>query len=261
MFDYYADIVWTINKVLFGALILTSAVIFFCAAFKNYTWEKRRQGLLKIKKDIYEMVLSGKSYSAAVCHPLLTGITPQQFIDIETNRSMDAVFFNDSEQQLLKGCFREPGKIAGLEKTAGTSKNKWRKIEAMLCLGYSQAESAIAVLNRSLSSRDEDIVYFAMISLAQIKTVKSARILLGFLRDKPSSAYKINSILGGFPEEIADEVIKLADDEDPRTRGSDYALLPFFRDSLPAGILQNWRSLPPTRQLKCAPAPAIAWAR
>ncbi|MCX5678032.1 MAG: HEAT repeat domain-containing protein [Candidatus Omnitrophica bacterium] len=218
MFNYHADIVWVINKVLFGALILTSAVIFFCAVIKNYIWEKRRQGLLKIKNDIYEMVLSGKSFTEGVRHPLFTGITPQQFIDIETNRSIDAAFFNDSEQQLLKGCFREPEKIAELNKIVERSNDKWHRIEAMLCLGYSEAETAIDVLSESLSSRDEDIAYFAMISLAQIKTMRSAKALLGFLRKKPSNGYKIASILGNFPKEIADEAVKLTDDKDPRIR-------------------------------------------
>lgn len=218
MFNYHADIVWTINKVLFGSLVLTGAVIFFYSVFRERLRERRRQGLLKIKNNIYEMVLSGKSSSGAVCHPAFAEITPRQFIDIATNRSIDSAFFNDSEQQLLKSCFKEPGRITELKKAAGGSTNKWRKIEAMLCLGYSQAEPAIDVLDKALSNRDEDISYFAMISLAQIKTVRSARAILRFLRNRPFNGYKIVSILESFPKEIADEVIELTDDRDPGVR-------------------------------------------
>ena len=228
MYNYHADIIWVINTVLFAIVILTSAVIYCSAAFKDRLWQIRRRALLEIKKNIYETVLSGRSPSESVCQPFIADITPRQFIDIATNRSIDAAFFNSSEQQLIKNCFNEPQKTAEFVKIIKSAKSKWRMIEAILCLGYSNASSAISLLHRALSSHDEDMVYFSMISLAQIKTIESARVLLVFLRKNPSSSYKIASILEGFPKEIADEVIKLTDDKDPKVRLSAVTILSKF---------------------------------
>ncbi len=228
MYNYYAGTIWAVNAVLLLLVIATSAVIYFSAAFKERLWQVRRRALLEIKRDIYEVVLSGKATSGSVCQPFIDNITPQQFIDIATNRSIDAAFFNKSEQQLIKNCFNSPEKAEGFVKIAKTAKNKWRRIEAMLCLGYANITSTIDLLDKALSSRDEDVVYFAMISLAQIKTVGSAKALLGFLRSRPSNSYKVASILSGFPKDIADEVIKLTADKDPEVRLSAVTILSKF---------------------------------
>jgi hypothetical protein len=209
MFDYFPGIAWLADAYLFIAIILTSIAIFFCAAFKEYLWEKRRRGLLSIKNNVYEMVLAGERPSESVCRPFAAEATPQQFLDIETNRNMGAAFFNDSERQLFKNCFITPGQIKKIEKRAAHSISKWRRIEAMLSLGYMQAESAIGVFKRALLCSDKDIAYYSMVALGQMKTVKSAVMLLNFLEKHPAGGYKIASILEGFPKEIADDVIKL----------------------------------------------------
>ncbi|MFA5256408.1 MAG: HEAT repeat domain-containing protein [Candidatus Omnitrophota bacterium] len=238
MYNYHADIVWIVDAVLLILVILTSAVICFSAAFKDRLWQNRRLALLEIKRNIYETVLSGKSSSEAVCQPFVSDITPQQFMDIVTNRSIDAAFFNESEQGVIKNCFNEPRKTAEFVKIAQSAKNKWYRIEAMLCLGYSNASSAIEILDKALSSNDEDIVYFSMISLAQIKTVASAKVLLGFLRRRPSIGYKIASILENFPEDITDEVFKLTGDKDPKVRLSAVTILSRFSPGEDIGKLE-----------------------
>ncbi|MDP3729957.1 MAG: HEAT repeat domain-containing protein [Candidatus Omnitrophota bacterium] len=218
MFDYYSDIIWAVNAALFGTVVVTAIVIVFSAAFKDHIWNRRLAGLLEIKKDVYETVLAGKGHSEAVCQSFFNGITPQQFLDIAMNRNMDTAFFNDSEQQLLRSCFTTSEQIAKLSKAAGNSINKWRGIEAMLCLGYTQVESAIDILRGKLLSKDEDIAYFSMVSLGQIKTVRSAQALLSFLKKYPSSGYRVASILEGFPKEIAEDVIRLTDSRNASIR-------------------------------------------
>jgi len=218
MYNYHADIIWAANIALLAIVALTCLVILLTAVVKNYLWEERRRGLLGIKSNIYEFILSNKSPSSAVCPSFVNGVTPQQFIDIKTNRRIDAAFFNDSEQQFLKDCFISPEALAKLEKTAKKSSDKWRKIEAMLCLGYTQTQSAVGILKDTILSKDKDVSYFSMISLGQIKTVPSARVLLNFLKKDPSSSYKIVSILEAFPPDIADDVVRLTDYHDPLVR-------------------------------------------
>lgn len=215
IYNYHADIVWMANIVLLGIITITGFAIFVCVVLNNYLWQRRRRALLKIKKNVYETVLAHKSTSQTVCEPFIMELTPQQFIDIETNRNTGSVFFNDSEQQFFRGCSVRPEMLYKLEKRAMSALNKWRRIEALLALGYTQAASSMEILKRSLSSKDRDVAYFSMISLGQIKTVQSARILLELIQKDPSNGYKIVSILENFPKEISGEVIKLTDYYDP----------------------------------------------
>ena len=218
MYSYHADIVWSVNAVLLGMLMVTSVVIFACVAVKDHLSQVRRRALVNIKKNVYEMVLADRKNSEAVCQSFTATITPKQFIDIATNRSIDAAFFNDSEQQFLKGCFVNPEEVARLEKIATTARNKWHRIEAILCLGYIQTQDAMDILKNSLSSKDNDISYFSMVSLGEIRKVESARILLSFLKKNTSAGYKIVSILQSFPKDICEDVISLMDYHDTVVR-------------------------------------------
>lgn len=240
MYNYYIDIIWTINAVLFGIVVLTCIVIALTAALKNYLWEKRRRGLLDIKKDVYEFVLSHKDSSSAVCPSFINNVTPQQFIDIRTNRHIDSAFFNESEQELLKHCFIKPDELTRLEDAALSSGNKWRKIEAILCLGYAQARGAIDVLKKTILSKDRDVSYFSVVSLGQIKTVQAAGALLDFLKKDPSNSYKIVSILETFPEDIAGDVAKLTDYHDPLVR---YWALRLLSKFTPSGHIRKLEKL------------------
>lgn len=218
MYNYHAEIIWAVNIAMLGIVSLTSIVIILAAAIKCYLWEKRRQDLVGIKKSIYEFVLSHKGSSAAVCPSFINEVTPQQFIDIRTNRRIDAAFFNKSEQDVLKHCFIKPEDLARLEEVALRSHNKWRKIEAILCLGYTGIKSAVGILTKTLSNKDKDVSYFSIISLGQIGTVEAARALLEFLKKDPSLSYKIVSVLEGFPKDISGDVFRLTDYHDPVIR-------------------------------------------
>ncbi|MFA5500108.1 MAG: HEAT repeat domain-containing protein [Candidatus Omnitrophota bacterium] len=240
MFNYYTDIIWTINAVLLAIAVLTSLVIFFTAFFKDLLWEKRRKALLNVKKDVYELVISGQGASKGICYPVVADITPQQFIDIETNRRIDIAFFNESEQQFFKKCFITPERIASLEKIAKNSRNKWKKIEAILSLGYIKASEALGILEEALLSRDKDIAYFAIISLGQIKTIEAARMLLKVLIKDPANSYKIVSILQDYPKEILDDVVKLIDYHDPMVR---YWIAVLLSKFAPAQYINNIEKL------------------
>ncbi len=253
MYNYYIDIIWTVNAVLACVVALTCIVIILTAALNNYLWEKRRQSLLNIKKYIYEFILSHKSSSSAACLSFVNGVTPQQFIDIKTNRRIDAAFFNDSEQQFLKSCFVMPEALAKLEDTALRSGNKWRKIEAILCLGYAQTRSAVDILKKTIRNKDRDVAYFSIISLGQIRTVPAANALLEFLKKDPSNSYKIVSILETFPKDIADDVFKLTDYHDPLVRYWALTLLSKFTSRDHIGKLEKFTEdmVPEIRAAAC----------
>jgi len=215
MYNYHTDLIWTVNIALAGIIISISFIIVAGVIFKNFLWWRHRRALLSIKKNVHAILTSDDPALQIASKQYILGFSPQQFIDIETNRVIDAVFFNDSEQQFLRSCYVRPEMLSKLEKIAKCSRDKWRRIEALLALGYTQAISSIGILKSSLLNKDKDVAYFSLIALAQIKTVQSARILLDLIRKDPSNGYKIVSILESFPKEIADEVIDLADYYDP----------------------------------------------
>jgi HEAT repeat protein len=251
MYNYYADIVWKINGTLFCSLILVSVVIFICAELEEYFWNKRRRKLLNIKKNVYETILSGKIPSNAVCRPFADLATPELFLDVETNRSMEAVFFNDSERELFKSCFATPEHISRLTKFVKGSRNKWPRIEAILSLGHSQLESVIDTIKGPLLGKDKDTAYFSMIALGQIKTVASARALLERLRKDPSSGYGVASILESYPKDIVDDVIKLTGDRDPMVRFWAVTILSKFASVEHIGKIEKFAA-DPSAELRAA---------
>ena len=182
--------------------------------------------LLNIKRNVYELALSEEK--DRTCLPVATKATPQQFLDVETNRNR-TVFFNSAEQEVFKRCFFSPSRLAKLGKTALKAGNKWRRIEALLALGYAQAESAVKILKSTILNKDGDISYFSIISLGQLKTPEAAKILLDFVKKSSFGRYKIASILESFPPEITGGVIELTKSHDPQLRAWAVNLLYKFK--------------------------------
>lgn len=215
MYAYHTDLILTIDKILFSFLIFLVFSIVFYALAKEYFWKKRsRVSLLNIKKDVYEAVLTGK-------HNLKSASTATagQFLDVVTNRNRDFVFFNESEQKLFRDCFISAKRIARLGHLSNSkSGNKWKRVEAILSLGYSQDISALEILEKTILDKDEDIVYFSMLALGQIKNVQSARILIELLKRNEFVRFKIASILESFPAAIVSEISQLLKSEAPSVR-------------------------------------------
>lgn len=218
MQNYHTDIIWSIDAALFGISLTAAVLIFACALVKDHLWKKRRDALLRIKKNVYDLILAGKGSSAPVCRPFKADITPEQFIDIETNRKIEMAFFNEAERQFFRSCFVNPEQVAKLEKIALKSVNKWRRIEAILSLGYVRVKSATDLLKKTLMSKDRDVAYFSIIALGQTKTADVARSILELLPKDPLNGHKIVSILQDFPKDIAADVVKLVDHYDPVVR-------------------------------------------
>ena len=216
MYNYHANAILIIDATLLGASIFLAIVILLYILMKEHNDTIRDNKLVEIKKGLYKFFQSGKSGTA--CFNLAAKATVQQFLDIEGNRRRDAVFFNQTEQALFKKCFVTADSMKLVERTARSSRNKWRRIEAIIALGYCEKESAISILRKALKSKDTDIVYFSVIALGQLKTNSSAELLLGLLKRDPFMRRKVVSILETFPDSLAEGVLKLVDEGDPSLR-------------------------------------------
>ncbi|TAM37862.1 HEAT repeat domain-containing protein [bacterium] len=216
MQSYYPDLAWKIDKVLLILLAFLASLIIIYILLQELLFKIRRRNLSNIKNNIYELLLQRKEKS--VCLPGTEELTPKQFIDAVSNRFRGAVFFNEEEQEYLKRCFINQGNMLKIERIARNNRNKWRRIEAMLVLGFSGAPSSLVVLERGLFDEDPDISYFSLLALGRIKTDLSLRILLAFLKKNALRRQKTASVLEGFPPSAQDRIIRLADDPDPEIR-------------------------------------------
>lgn len=240
MYNYHTNVVWTIDIVLMAALVSISMAIIAYIMMKDYIANKRNRALLSIKKDVYELVLSGKPVSDKTCPAFIDATTLQQFLDVTTNRNREAIFFNESEQKAFRECFLSPEKISEMEKTAKKSRNKWKRIEAIAGLGYAGVSEAADIIRGSLYDKDEDVSYFSLLALGQIKTASSAKALIDFFKKNVHGRYKIASILESFPPSVVGEVAVLIDDPSPVIRAWGLKILSGFN---PEGYIKKIESL------------------
>ncbi len=215
MYNYHTDLVFKIDIALLGVFILLGVMTVLYALMKEASSRRRSREISNIKNNVYELILSGQKIDNKLCLPAFSGITPRQFLDAAVNRSREAVFFNESEQKVIKQCFLSAERAARIEKTAGRSWNKWRRIEAILSLGYAQSVSSLGVLKKSINDSDADLSYFSIIALGQIHSIASARILLDFLKSSRFHRHKVIAVLETFPKEIGREAVLLTHAKDP----------------------------------------------
>ena len=217
MGNYFTDIVFKVDAVLLFLAAFLIADIFFYEISRIYFDNRRIRKLQAIKKNVYRVVLTEKELSKKDVLSIKSCSLPI-FLDVATNRVKEGVFFNEAEQQVFKKICISEASVKKALSIADRSFDKWRRIEAMLFLGYAGVNEACQILKKSLLSKDEDVSYFALLALGQVKNMDSAKALLEFLRRKPGFRYKTASLLGQFPKDIAPEVIKLAGDKDYSVR-------------------------------------------
>ncbi|MDD5731095.1 MAG: HEAT repeat domain-containing protein [Candidatus Omnitrophica bacterium] len=213
MYSYYPELVWKIDKILLIllALLVLSVVIYIFV--QELSFRRRRNRLLNVKNNIYEILLKTKEKSV-----FFSGegkLTFKQFIDVMSNRFRWIIFFNENEQEEIRKSFITQENIIQIERIAKKSRNKWQRIEAMLALGFAGAPSALVALEKGLFDNDPDISYFSLLALGRLRTDLSLRILLAFLRKNTLRRQKVASIIEFFPPSAADRVIKLTDDREP----------------------------------------------
>lgn len=200
MNNYFANQIVVVDTFLVIAVAILSITIIAYSLSREFFAQRRNKALANIKSNTYAFILSGTKPSANTCAPLAGNPTSKQFLDMAMNR--DGIFFNKDEQDVLKSCFASPEKISNIEKMAEKAHNKWRRIEAMLCLSYLDDKKAPAIFEKALLSKDADIRYFAVLALGQIKNERSSRILINLIKKNDFSRRKIVSILETFPADI-----------------------------------------------------------
>jgi HEAT repeat protein len=215
MEKFYSDLFWYLDAVLFMLVISLSITVIIYAFIKQIIEKNRSNRLASVIKSLQRLTIDNQSLMADGCVALIKDTTPFEFLEI-TKRKEEILPSQFSGQ--FTQCINISGRIPLIEKLAQKSKNKWRRIEAIIILGHLNAPHALDILSKSILNRDEDIAYFSILSLGRIKNIASAKILLEAIKRRIFSGYKIASILENFPPLIVEELIKSAKDPDPNLR-------------------------------------------
>ena len=215
MEQYYADLVWLINGYLFVLAGLLSVAIIITVVVKQIIEKNRYKNLAAIVSGLRNLSVADNKSIINGCVTLIKESTTSEFFEVA--KHMEAIL-PDKFLKQINDCICSSGKAAEIENIAIKSKNKWRRIEAIILLGYLKAPAALSILKKAVADRDEDVAYFSILSLGNIKTPESANILLKAIKSSPFGGYKIASILEHFPREIMDTLIKKIDDPDAGIR-------------------------------------------
>ena len=220
------DLVWLADEILLAFAILSSLFIIIYALVKRILSTRHDRTVARNTKNIQDIMLKGPSVNREDWLALIDGFTINDFFEIV--KSKEALAFKKNSDR-FKGWLYESGKLTKIEDIAKKSLMKWKRVTAIITLGYINAPSSLAILEKTILDKDEDISYYSMLSLGQIKNNVSAEILLDFLEKRVYSGYKIVSVLENFPSTIVDEVIKKTGSNDPITRFWAIKLLTKFK--------------------------------
>lgn len=226
MYSYHVNLVWLIDGIFLFLVLFLSAVIIAYAAIKESLTDKRLRSLVAIKTNLHSLAQSGKGEIKDACPVIVDKATPEQFLEIIRDRRS---LLPEKIEQQLRECFVAYGKIGDIERIARKSRNKWYKIQALLILGYANSPHGLEILKSSMLSKDEDVSYFSLLALGQIKNRASAKILLDFLGKHIFSGYRIVSLLETFPAEVVEEALRATYDKDPFVRFWAVKLLAKFK--------------------------------
>lgn len=209
------DAVWRIDAVLFLMVLCLSAGAIVSAWIRERGKIRRRHALNEIRRNLEDLVARSPEAFKTACPKMAKEWTIDQAIDIG---NIWPPYIGDEDGLLFRECLADCGKIREMEQIALGKTNKWRRIAALRALGCTGSVLSVPVLREALKSKDEDIAYFAMISLSQIQNHESASALLDFLARNASRGHKIVSLLEHFPPEITHRVLETAHDSDERAR-------------------------------------------
>ena len=207
--NYYSDIAWTLNIILIAVVFVLVATGLLAAFAVNAASRRRLEGEASLKNLLQDVKGQDTHTLDQRFSELDKQATTEQWIEVVNEHE---TIIPEEVWPHLKRHLSSSARMVEIERLAGQPGNKWRRIEAMKCIGTLQTPSALGILEKSLSDKDQDVVYFAMLALARVRNAEAARILLGVLKRGVFSGQKIVSLLETFPPECLPEVYQALQD-------------------------------------------------
>ena len=215
MEEYYFSLVSNIDATLIILTVFLIITIIIYASVNEWFVGTRYRRLSHILSNLQKLSFKGNETVVNECALLIKQTSSFELLHVlKSQRDNPPGRFLE---QFTK-CINNSGKIPEIEKKATKSVNKWRRIEAIIMLGYLNSANTLGILKQSLCSRDDDIAYFSLVSLGLIRNRESAKILLANINNKAFSSYKIASMLENFPPDIIEILTKALEDNDENLR-------------------------------------------
>jgi hypothetical protein len=191
-------------------LVVSIACALACGIIAYVLIEKvstafRTAQLLRLKGRLKSLMMQGDEAMRKECPALLADTSVAGFTEV--NRDEDIVALVERDHG-LNVCFSASGKINELARAARAYGNKWKRIEAVVGLGYSRTPEGFSALAHALNDRDLDVSYYAMLALARFKSNDAARLLLACISRYPFRGQKIAACLQHFPPTVCEELLR-----------------------------------------------------
>lgn len=251
MENYLAKPVLFIDGILLAVTVSLSVLLVIYVLIKQEVENKRQSNIRRIISNLQKLTVNGKGFMMDGCVDLIRRTSADEFLGL-TRRGEEKIFPKKFSGEFTT-CINISGKIGEIERLAERPGNKWRRIEAIITIGYLNTPNALKILKGTLLERDEDVAYFSMLALGHIKSAESAKALLGAIKNRVFSGYKVASILETFPPDIAQELIRATQDPDPVLRFWAIKLLSRFKAGQYAGEISRLTrdELPDIRAAAC----------
>lgn len=214
-FTYLTDLVIKIDIILLVAAVAMAIMIIIYAVVREAKLKQRQQHLQEIQKHLRDMTSGDREVTAVTMPDIVNGYTAQDFINLARDNELE---IPPELAQKIRNHFTSSSNIAQIEAIAQKTGNKWQRIEAIISLGYINSPNAAETLKESLYSEDDDISYYSLRSLGQIKSNAAARILLDFLGTHSETGNNIALTLQTFPPEVSAELFLALDSQYQQVR-------------------------------------------
>src|SRR5262245_30893496 len=214
----WVELLWFPDIILLTLALLLGAGIVVYTRLQAKLARQRLDTLRIITAPVWHRATEPDRVVKALIRNIIYQLTIEQFVAVTKRR---AQFIPAGLEEAWHEACQASEKVAQIEALARGARHKWhriaarvrgarykwRRIEALVCLGVLNSPQGLDILEAGLYESDENISYFAMLALGQIKNSLSAAILLHFLSRDPLRGQKIVSLLETFPPTIADALL------------------------------------------------------
>src|SRR5262249_53831167 len=192
----WVELLWFPDIILLTLALLLGAGIVVYTPLQAELARHRLDTLRIITGPLWHLPTEPDRVIKATIRNIIDQLTFEQFVAVTKRR---AQFIPAGLEEAWHEACQASEKVAQIEALARGARYKWRRIEALVCLGVLNSPQGLDILEAGLYESDENISYFAMLALGQIKNSLSAAILLRFLSRDPLRGQKIVSLLETFP--------------------------------------------------------------
>lgn len=200
-----------IDKILCTLAAAFSLFIILYAATRKFGLNRRGRKLAVIEKNLRELAEKRPGDVKDVCPRIIGTANENEILNILYDKN---AIFPEGRGSELRQCLVDSGKLAMLEGIASDPGDKWRRIQAIIAIGYAAGPKAAAILAQGVDDPDEDVAYFSMVAAAHIKTAEANKVVLRCLQKGRIDGHRVISLLETLPPEMAEEAVALT--YDPR---------------------------------------------